>query len=282
MSAGLHKIDKRSGRSSSMSVMITIALLTGINMSSRAQVIQDSIPELQKIGVLEHLGERIPLELTFTDDSGNTVRIGDYFNRNRPVIIDLAYYTCPMLCNLVMNGIAQGVAQLNLAPAKDYQIVSVSFDPRDSPSLAAEKRANYIRSIGKPIDENGWRFLADTYGNASTLAKALGFQYFYDKEKEQYAHSAVIFILTPDGHISRYLYGIEFKKNDLRLALLEAAQGEIGSTIDRIILYCYHYDPEAKGYVLFATRLMRIGGIAIVIMLAFVMTIFWIREHRRG
>jgi len=262
--------------------MITIALLTGINMSSRAQVIQDSIPELQKIGVLEHLGERIPLELTFTDDSGNTVRIGDYFNRNRPVIIDLAYYTCPMLCNLVMNGIAQGVAQLNLAPAKDYQIVSVSFDPRDSPSLAAEKRANYIRSIGKPIDENGWRFLADTYGNASTLAKALGFQYFYDKEKEQYAHSAVIFILTPDGHISRYLYGIEFKKNDLRLALLEAAQGEIGSTIDRIILYCYHYDPEAKGYVLFATRLMRIGGIAIVIMLAFVMTIFWIREHRRG
>ncbi len=249
-------------------ILITAVFLLPSVSPVFGQVVRDDISELKKMGVVERLGDKIPFDLKFTDDSGKIVRIGDYFNQDKPVILNLAYYTCPMLCNLVMNGIAQGVKQLDLLPGKDFQIISVSIDPHDSVTLAAEKRANYIKSIGKPITEAGWRFLIGSGDQSKALADAVGFEYYYDRDKNQYAHPAVIFVLTPDGHISRYLYGIEFKKNDLRLALLEASQGKIGSTLDRIILYCYHYDPDAKGYVLFATKLMRLGGIITVILLA--------------
>ncbi|SYZ72600.1 Electron transport protein SCO1/SenC [Candidatus Zixiibacteriota bacterium] len=246
-----------------------------------AQAVRNDISELRKMDVVEHPDARIPLDLTFVDDSGKTVTIGDYFNQGKPVILDMAYYTCPMLCNLVMNGIAQGVKQINLLPGRDFQIVTVSIDPRDSVSLAAAKRANYLKSIGKPGIDAGWRFLTGPAENSKALADALGFEYYYDEAKGQYAHPAVIFVLTADGRISRYLYGIEFKPNDLRLALLEASEGKIGNTVDRILLYCYHYDPEAKGYVLFAANVMKLGGLITLVLLTAILAFLWIREHHK-
>ncbi len=268
-----------SGRQFISFALFFAVIFSAANLS--AQAVRDDISELQRMDVVEHLDAQIPFDLSFTDDSGKAVKIGDYFNQGKPVILNMAYYTCPMLCNLVMNGVAQGVKQLDLLPGRDFQIVTVSIDPRDSVSLAAAKRANYLKSIGKPGIDPGWRFLVGAADQSKALADALGFEYYYDNDKEQYAHPAVIFILTPDGHISRYLYGIEFKKNDLRLALLEASKGKIGNTIDRIILYCYHYDPEAKGYVLFAANVMKLGGLATLVVLAAVLGFFWIKERHR-
>lgn len=262
-------------------LMAAVTLLFQLTSSAFAQTVRNDIAELKKIDVVERLGNKIPFDLHFVDDSGKAILIGDYFNKDKPVILNLAYYTCPMLCNLVMNGIAQGVKQLDLLPGKDFQIITISIDPRDSAALASEKRANYIKSIGKPGIDAGWRFLIGSADQSRTLADAVGFEYFYDKEKEQYAHPAVIMILTPDGHISRYLYGIEFKKNNLRLALLEASQGKIGDTLDRILLFCYHYDPDAKGYVLFATNLMKLGGLVTVILLAVILALLWMNDRSR-
>jgi len=281
MATRIQNVGGRKQFRSAQLLLVAGVLLLQLASPALAQTVRTDIAELKKMDVVERLGDKIPFDLHFADDSGKTVLIGDYFNHDKPVILNLAYYTCPMLCNLVMNGIAQGVKQLDLLPGKDFQIVTISIDPRDSISLAAEKRANYIKSIGKPGIDDGWRFLVGSADQSEALADAVGFEYFYDKEKGQYAHPAAIMILSPDGRISRYLYGIEFKKNDLRLALLEASQGRIGNTLDRIILYCYHYDPNAKGYVLFATNLMKLGGLLTVILLAIILAVLWMNDRSR-
>ncbi len=246
-----------------------------------AQQVRNDIPELKRINVREHLGDHIPLYTTFTDDSGRTVTLGDYFNKGKPVVLVLAYYTCPMLCNLVMNGLSDGLKQLDLLPGKDFQIVTVSIDPRDPVSLAAAKRKNYLANYGKEGIDSGWRFLVGTQDQIAILADSVGFEFYYDKETEQYAHPAVVMVLTPDGRMSRYLYGIAFRKNDLKLALVEASQGKIGTVFDKFLLYCYHYDPDSKGYVLFAANLMKVGGAVTMLLAAVILTVFWLKERRR-
>ncbi|MCX6829040.1 MAG: SCO family protein [candidate division Zixibacteria bacterium] len=248
---------------------------------SLAQQVRNDIPELKRINVREHLGDHIPLYTTFTDDSGRTVTLGDYFNQGKPVILILAYYTCPMLCNLVMNGLSDGLKQLELLPGRDFQIVTISIDPRDPVSLAAAKRKNYLASYGKEGIDAGWRFLVGSQDQIAILADSVGFEYYYDKETEQYAHPAVVMVLTPDGRMSRYLYGITFRKNDLKLALVEASQGKIGTVFDKFLLYCYHYDPDSKGYVLFAANLMKLGGAVTLLLAAVILTVFWLKEKRR-
>jgi len=248
---------------------------------SLAQQVRNDIPELKRINVREHLGDHIPLYTAFTDDSGRTVTLGDYFNHGKPVILILAYYTCPMLCNLVMNGLSDGLKQLELLPGRDFQIVTISIDPRDPVSLAAAKRKNYLANYGREGIESGWRFLVGTQDQIAILADSVGFEYYYDKETEQYAHPAVVMVLTPDGRMSRYLYGITFRKNDLKLALVEASEGKIGTVFDKFLLYCYHYDPDSKGYVLFAANLMKLGGAVTLLLAAVILTIFWLKEKRR-
>jgi protein SCO1 len=248
---------------------------------SFAQQVRDDISELKRINVREHLGDHIPLNTTFTDDSGRAVALGDYFNKGKPVILILAYYTCPMLCNLVMNGLSDGLKQLELLPGKDFQIVTISIDPRDPVSLAAAKRKNYLASYGKEGIDAGWRFLVGSEDQIAILADSVGFEYYYDKEKEQYAHPAVVMVLTPDGRMSRYLYGISFRRNDLKLALVEASEGKIGTVFDKFLLYCYHYDPDSKGYVLFAANLMKVGGAVTLLLAAIILAIFWLKEKRR-
>lgn len=249
--------------------------------AANAQVANYNPQELRKIDIVEHLGRKIPLDLTFTNDKGETLPLSEYFNKGKPVIIVLAYYDCPMLCTLVLNGLADAAKAIPFLPGKDYTILTISIDPTETAKLAASKKKNYIENIGKPGIDDGWMFFVGKESQSKKLADALGFKYYYIPEKKQYAHPAVLHVLTQDGRISRYLYGIQYKPNDLRLSLLEASRGKIGNTIDRLLLYCYHYDPDAKGYSLFAGNVMRIGGLATVGILVIFLGGLWMTGRRK-
>jgi protein SCO1 len=261
-------------------IAISLTLMQAITLS--AQIIEPNPPaELKGVDVTEHLGEKIPLDLVFTNDAGEKVPLRNYFKGDKPVILVLAYYECPMLCTLVLNGVAKGLHDLDWVPGQNFQVLTISIDSTETVQLAHDKRANLLPVVGKQGSEEGWRFFVGDGAQIRTLADTLGFHYYYDPKLKQFAHPAVVMVLSGDGRISRYLYGIEFKKQDLKLALLEASQGKVGTTVDRIILFCYHYNPEAKGYVLFATNLMKLGGILTVIFIAIFLSVLWRRELRK-
>jgi protein SCO1/2 len=261
-------------------LLSSMLILAGVFRAS-AQNADYSPKELEKIDVVERLGDTIPLDLTFQDDTGKTVELGDYFNQGKPVILILAYYECPMLCTLVLNGMSQGVGTLSWTPGKEFQMVTVSIDPRETPELAAGKKKIYLENLSKPVEGNGWAFLVGEESQSKALADAVGFKYFYDEKNKQYGHPAVAFILTEEGKLSRYLYGVEFKPRDLKLALLEASEGKIGSTLDRIILYCYHYDADSQGYAIFASNVMKLGGAVTLVIVLIFLGIMWVRERRK-
>lgn len=262
-------------------LIIAVILLSG-RSGIMAQIVQDDPEALRGIDVEEHLNEFIPLDLEYTADDGRPVKLKKYFIDDRPVILIMGYYSCPMLCNLIMNGVSEGVRQLAWLPGKEFQIVSVSIDPSETELLASAKKANYIKVIGKPGIDKGWDFLTGPEDRSRALAEAVGFKYYFDEDQDMYAHPAVLVVLTGDGRISRYLYGIEYKERDLRLALVEASEGRIGSTLDKIILYCFHYDPDAGSYVIFAENIMRLGGAITLILLAILLISLWLKErHKR-
>jgi|GEM_PF-387401 len=234
--------------------------------------------ELQGVGVDEHLGASIDRSLTFTAENGYPVALGDYFKSGRPVILNLVYYSCPMLCNLLLNGQTAALRGVPGTPGEDFEVVTISIDPGETFELARRKKATYLASYGR--ETSGWHFLIDKDGAVKKLAAEVGFRYRYDEQQTQYAHTAVITVLTPEGRISRYLYGITFSPRDIRLALAEAAEGKLGLS-ERILLFCYHYDPQARGYVLFATDIMRAGGVLTVAVLALILGLLWRRERRR-
>ena len=223
-------------------------------------------PQLGGVGVDERLIEPIDLSLTFMGETGYPVRLVEFFHKDRPVILNLVYYTCPMLCTLVLNGQVEAMREINWIPGKDYEVVTISIDPRDSFDSAQKKKAIYLGSYDRPAP--GWHFLADHQGNVAKLAEQVGFRYRYDKRIEQYAHPAAIMVLTPEGSVARYLYGIRFRSRDLRFALAEASQGRATMALEKLMLFCYQYDPKASSYVLFAANLMRGGGILTVILIA--------------
>lgn len=244
-------------------------------------MVRDTVPELMRIDIEEHLGDYVPVDLTFTDDRGRTVQFGDYFNDEQPVVLFLGYYECPMLCNLVMNGLVQGIKELKWQPGVDYQIVSVSINPGETHQLAAAKKKNYLEALQIPSASEGWSFLVGEEKQSRQLADAVGFKYYWDEKTQQYAHPAAIYLISPDGKISRYLYGIQFDPKDLRLGLLEASEGRIGNTLDKLVLYCYHYDPDSEGYVIFAGNVMRLGGLVTLVVLGILLVWLWRREHHR-
>ncbi len=264
------------------SIIIALLILSSFS-TGFSQVIKDkgNDAELQKIDVEERLGDVIPLDLNFIDDKGQTVSLNSYFNRERPVVLVLGYYTCPMLCNLIMNGLSDVLREIPWRPGSEFQVVSVSIDPTETDLVASAKKKNYIESIGKPNIADGWAFLTGSADMSKKLADAVGFKYFYNEENDEYAHPAVLVILSPEGKISRYLYGIEYPERDFRLAITEASEGKVGSTIDKLILYCYHYDPALGSYVLFAENIMRLGGLVTVILLAILLFTLFLRERRK-
>ncbi len=256
-------------------------LLCVLNSRISAQIVQKEVPELKRIDVIEHLGETIPLTLSFSNSKAEKIVLGDLFRQGKPVLLTMAYYECPMLCTFVLNGLSKGIADLDFIPGQDFQMITVSIDPDETWELAASKKRNQTGAVGKSFPEDGWEFLVGSAENSKRLADALGFVYYYDAERDEYAHPAVTFVLTDQGMITRYLYGIEYREQDLRLALLEASEGRIGNTLDRFLLYCYHYDPDAGGYVIFAGNVMRIGGVVTMLILGIVLGVLWRRENRK-
>ncbi|MCL4850844.1 MAG: SCO family protein [Bryobacteraceae bacterium] len=223
--------------------------------------------ELEGVGVVERIGDSIDLGLAFTDETDRSVALREYFSSDRPVVLNLVYYNCPMLCNLVLNGQTSTLRQIPWTPGNEFEIVTISIDPSETHELARSKKQAYLDLYKRPAP--GWHFLADRDGNVKKLAEQVGFRYRYDDTQKQYAHAAALMVLTPEGKISRYLYGIQYKARDLRLALTEAAESKFGFSIDRILLYCFHYDPNLRSYVLFATNIMRAGGVLVMLVLGF-------------
>ncbi len=264
-------------------VLTTLAvILTLLSCSvGQAQALLDDPVELQGVGIEEHLGAQLPLDLTFVDQNGATVKLGDYFRDGKPVILNMVYYSCPMLCNLVLNGVTASVKEMDWIPGKEFRMLAVSINPRETFDLAGAKRASYLKDLGKVDAESGWSFTVGEESQSKQLAEVLGYHYYWDEKQKEYAHTAATFVITPDGKISRYLYGIEYNPKDLRFALLEASEGKLGSTLDRLILYCYHYDPLARGYVLFAGNVMKLGGAATVLLLGAFLGTMWRREQKQ-
>lgn len=237
--------------------------------------------ELKDVDIEERLGSQIPLDSVFTTSEGKKVKLGDLLLPGKPAILTLNYYECPMLCTLVLNGLAAGVKGLGFAPGLDYQIITISIAPTEEVAMAAEKKTNYLASVGRPIDANGWTFLLGDQANITKVAESAGFKYRYDKEVDQYAHGAGIFMLTPQGKVARVLYGIEYQPRDLRLALLEAGEGKLGSAIDKVLLYCFHYDPAGRKYAMVAMNVMRVGGIGFSFVLAIFVAMMFRNERRK-
>ena len=222
--------------------------------------------ELEGVGVDEHLGRPVDLGLQFTGEDGYPVSLQSFFHSGRPVLLDLIYYNCPMLCTLILNGQVEAMREIPWMPGDQYEVVTISINPQEAFDVARQKKLVYLSDYEKPAP--GWHFLTDYQGNAKRLAEQIGYHYRYDQRQDQYAHPSAIMILTPAGKIARYLYGVRFRSRDLRFALAEASEGRMTLTIEKILLFCYHYDPQANRYVLFAANLMRAGGILTVLLIA--------------
>lgn len=242
----------------------------------------DAVPkETEGVGVTEHPGAVLPLELMFRDENGRDLCLKEYFGGSRPVILTLNYYRCPMLCTLQLNGLVDALRRMEWTPGRQFEIVTVSIDPLETPPLARLKKRNYMKEYGRPEAAKGWHFLTGREENIRRLAATVGFEYRYDRETDQYVHAAALFVCTPEGRVSRYLYGILYDPTTLRLSLVEAAEGRTRSTVDRILLYCFHYDSAKGRYAPAAMNLMRAGGVATVLILGGVLAAYWRREAAR-
>jgi protein SCO1 len=236
-------------------------------------------PPLREIGFDQNLDALVPLDTTFRDEAGQTVRLGDYFGK-RPVVMVFAYYDCPMLCTLVINGLSSALNVLSLSPGQDFEIVTVSFDSRDTPASASAKKAAYLDRYKRSGAAESWHFLTGDQPSIDRLTRAAGFRYVWDKDTKQFAHPTGVIVLTPDGRLARYLFGIEYGPRDLRFAIVEASAGKIGSAVDSLLLYCYHYDPMTGRYGLVIMRALRLAGAATVLTLGLFIVVMIRREKR--
>jgi protein SCO1/2 len=233
---------------------------------------------LAAIAFEQRLGERIPPDLEFRDEAGHTVHLGDYL-RHKPVILTLNYYECPMLCPLVLEGLLRSLRALSFTIGEQFDVVTVSIDPGETPALAAATKARYLRDYGRPEAATGWHFLTGDEASVRRLTEVVGFRYAHDAVRDQYAHAAGIMVLTPQGMIARYFYGIEFSPRDLRLALVEGAANTIGSAVDQLLLFCYQYDPATGRYTLVVRRTLQLVSLATVLGLAAFVVVMFRRDH---
>jgi protein SCO1/2 len=241
-----------------------------------------SIPAILKdVKIDEKLGEALPLDARFTAEDGSAVRLGDVVAKGRPTVLALVYFNCPMLCGLVLTGISRAMRETGLTLGKDFNALTISFDPADTPAVAAERQHGYLQAFGQPGAKRAWHFLTGAQPDITAVADAVGFRYAYDARTKQFAHPAAIFVITGDGHVSRYFYGVEFPPHDLRLALVEAGQGRVGTSFDRLLLTCYRYDPASRAYTPYALGFLRIAMAGVLVGLGVVLGIFWRREWKR-
>jgi protein SCO1/2 len=237
-------------------------------------------PSLRNVRFDQRLNEQVPLDLVFRDETGTPVKLADYFGQ-KPVILVLAYYRCPMLCTEVLNGLVRALLNVPFDVGKEFNVLTVSFDPRETPPLAAAKKKTYLERYGRPGAENGWHFLTGEEDSIKRLTQAVGFQYSYDAKNDQFSHASGIMVLTPAGKISRYFYDINYPPRDVRLGLVEASENKIGSPVDQVLLFCFHYDPMQGRYGPVIMNFVRLGGVLTVISLAIFMAILWRQERRK-
>ena len=240
----------------------------------------DDLPgELEGVTIVEHLDEVLPLDLAFTSDDGRPIVLKELFDGTRPVVLQMGYYRCPMLCNLVLNEAMDGLGGVeDLSAGSDFRLVSVSVNPEESHELARVKKEGYLLEYNRDGASRGFHFLVGSAENSKALADAVGFEYKL-QESGEYSHAAALFIITPEGRISRYLYGVKYEPRTLRFALMEGAEGRIGSTLQRFILWCHAYDPDSGGYVLLAQRIMQLGGVITVFVLVVGVGLLWLRDR---
>jgi len=235
-------------------------------------------PRLENVGIEQRLDAQVPPELTFRDETGQTVRLGDYFGK-KPLILNLVYYNCTMLCGEALAGLSGAMRLIKFDVGKEFDVVTVSFDPRETPEIAAAKKKDYVQRYGRPGADKGWHFLTGPAESVNALTKAVGFQYQYDPKINQFAHATSIMVLTPRGRISRYFYGVDFPPKDLRMGLVEASEGKIGNPIDAVLLYCYHYDPATGKYGAVITNILRLAAAATILIVGgFLLIMFWLER----
>ena len=269
-----------------MRTLLLLLVLFTHSLSAQSRPTMTGVPAgerpeaLREVGFDQNLDQALPLDTEFVDEQGRTVRIGDYFGKGRPVVLAFVYYGCPMLCLQSLSSLASTLGVLAENPGDDFEVVSVSIDPRETPGMALAKKAHYVERSGKPSIANGWHYLTGTETQIRRLTAAAGFRYVWDEATQQYAHPAGIVIATPAGKVSRYLFGIDYGPRDLRLAVLDASEEKISSPLKRALLYCYHYDLATGRYSLAIMRLVRLGAIATVLSLG-TLIVVWTRRERR-
>jgi len=260
--------------------LAALAAALSLAGAARAQLNLGVPEEVKGIDILEQLDGPLPLDARFLDDAGRQVELRDYFKGERPVLLQLGYNKCPMLCNLVLNGTFDGLKGVDWTPGREFEIVSVSVDPTETAALAKAKKESYLAEYDRPGATLGVHFLTGSEIMSKRVADSVGFA-FRRQENGDYAHAAVIVLCTPDGRVSRYLYGTKFEPSDLRMGLIEASEGRIGSTLEKFILWCHIYDANARGYVLQARRVMSVGGAVTVLILGMGLGAFWMAEVRK-
>jgi len=276
------KLNLRSTLSAPCSMRYALcALLSALCSPLRAQILDSNAPPpmLREVGIDQKLSAPLPLELSFQDETGKAVQLQQYFGK-KPVILAFVYYECPMLCTQVLNGLLESLKTLSFDVGKEFNVVTVSFDPGETPKLAAEKKASYLKQYERAGTEQGWHFFTGDSAAIRQLTSAVGFRYKYDAVTDQFAHASGIMVITPQGKIARYFYGIEYPARDLRLALVEASENKIGSLVDQVLLYCFHYDPSIGKYGLVIMNVLRLAGIATVMALGTFMIVMFRRDRK--
>jgi protein SCO1 len=261
-------------------VLAIAAPPAGAQLSDPVQRIGVRPDLLTNVGIDQKLNQQIPLDLTFRDENGNAVQIGKYFGQ-KPVVLSLVYYDCPMLCTQVLSGMEASLRNISLNIGEDFNVVTVSIDPHEDAKLAHVKQELYTGVYGRPGAADGWHFLTGDEPQIKKLADSVGFRYAYDPDSKQFAHASTILVLTPEGKISKYFYGITYPSRDLRLGIVEASEGKIGTPVDSVLLFCYHYDPATGKYGLLVSRMIRGGGALTLLVLGTLIFFLFRHEHQK-
>jgi protein SCO1/2 len=236
---------------------------------------------LAHVGITDKRGTKVDLDhLSFRNEAGQLVTLGSFFHQGKPVLLTMAYYECPNLCGLMFNGMVSSLKILDWVPGNQFQIVNVSINPKEGPELASKKKASLIRALGKPEAAAGWHFLTGDQPMIEKLASQIGYGFKYDPEGKQYAHASGVFVMTPEGKISQILYGIEFLPKDLKFAMIEASRGQVGSVVERLVMFCYRYNPGSHSYSLYVFRIMEVAAGVTLLIVALWLGLFWLRQRR--
>ncbi len=279
---GINCVYKAAHRSVSAIIGVSVAMLFMMVSSHPAEAQLNSTQVFNNVKFDQKLNSQVPLDLAFRDETGKHVQLKDFFH-GRPVVLSLVYYQCPMLCTQVLNGMTQSFNSLKFSLGKDFDVVTVSIDPKETPDLAADKKKEYLRMYGnRPGSEEGWHFLTGEKPQIDSLADAVGFRYLYDAKTDMFAHPSGIMVLTPEGKVSRYLFGVEYLPKDLQFSLIDASSRKIGSPVDQLLLLCYHYDPTTGKYGVVIANIFRAAGAVTIVVLGTVLLIFFRQEKKKS